>query len=202
MKVLIVKTSSLGDIIQAFPVLGYIRQRFPQAQIDWVVEQPFAELVQAHPYVNRTICIRTKQWRGSFLSRSHLQQMREFRQELRKEHYDIVFDLQSNIKSGLIVFQAKAQCKVGFGWKTAHEWPNALFTNRHYNPAAGINIRDDYLYVVQRHFDDLNAYEDPGTLLNISRNSKKPFQVFLMIPFSKIDRKLSFVPVRHGVTSR
>ena len=75
MRILIVKMSSLGDIIHAFPVLQYLKQCHPQCEIDWVVEQPFAELVQAHPLVNRIICIETKKWRSQLLKRATLQEI-------------------------------------------------------------------------------------------------------------------------------
>jgi heptosyltransferase-1 len=179
MKILIVKTSSLGDIIHAFPVLSYLHHRFPQAQIDWVVEQPFAELVQAHPYVHRAICVHTKQWRGALFSRSHLRQMHSFRQSLRQDDYDVAFDLQSNIKSGLIMLQTRAKVKVGYGWKTAHEWPNAFFTNHHFNPPSGLNIRDDILFLVQRYFEDCSSYEAPGVLLGISPDQEKKLETLL-----------------------
>lgn len=145
MKVLIVKTSALGDIIQTYPVIRYIKQHFPHAQIDWAVEERCAELVQKHPLIRKTVCINTKQWRK-------FNEIKKFRQVLRDEEYDVVFDLQGNIKSGIITSQARSKNKVGFGLAAVPEWPNLLFTNRRYNPPKNQNIREDYLHLVKSYF--------------------------------------------------
>lgn len=153
-KFLIVKTSSFGDIVQSFPAIEYLRKKFPEAQIDWVVEEPAAQLVQSHPGINRIIKIDTKKWRQAFLSLSVWREMEAFRKMLRQECYDCVFDLQSNVKSGIITLLARSSSKVGFGWDTVHEKANLFFTNIKYNPAKGVNIREDYFYVVRKFFEN------------------------------------------------
>lgn len=167
MKILIVKTSALGDIIHAFPVAAYLRQKFPDAQIDWVVEESFAELVQSHPAINTAICIKSRAWRQALLKKKSWQEMSNCRRQLRQNEYDVVFDLQGNIKSGCITAQVKSKHKVGFGFKTVPEWPNTLFTNRRFNPATGKNIRKDYLDLVCRYFDDA-AHSDHNPSLKIT----------------------------------
>ena len=156
MKILIVKTSSLGDIIHVFPVVAYLRNKFPHAQIDWVVEAPFAELVQSHPSINRVICIKSKAWRRAPFKRENRQEMLHCRKLLRETEYDVVFDFQGNVKSSLITAQAKSKHKVGFGFKSVPEWPNALFTNHRFNPYKGKNIREDYLYLVYSYFAEVS----------------------------------------------
>jgi len=156
---LIVKTSSLGDIIHAFPLLNYLKQKFPSAQVDWVVEKQFAELVRAHPLVNETLCIETKKWRKGWLKRDHLKEINAFRQLLQKNSYDAVFDLQGNVKSGLITSLAKSAHKIGFGKNSVPEWPNLLFTNCRFNPPTGQNIRQDYLFLAQSFFADTTPWD-------------------------------------------
>jgi heptosyltransferase-1 len=157
MKILIIKTSSLGDIIHTFPVVAYLRSKLPKAQIDWVVEAPFAELVQSHPSINRVICIKSKAWRRAPFKVENRIEIRQCRKLLREQEYDVVFDLQGNIKSSLILAQTKSAHKVGFGFKSAPEWPNCLFTNCRFNPPSGNNIRDDYLALVQSYFKEVKA---------------------------------------------
>ncbi|PJD95354.1 MAG: hypothetical protein CK425_08610 [Parachlamydia sp.] len=157
MKILIVKTSSLGDIIHTFPVVAYLKHRFPHALIDWVVEKPFAELVQAHPSIHRVLCVETKKWRRIFPLIKHLSEIRTLIAQLRQETYDVVFDLQGNAKSGLLTLAAKGIKKVGFGRKTVPEWPNLLATQVHINPEPGRNIREDYLAIVQAFFEDTHS---------------------------------------------
>jgi heptosyltransferase-1 len=67
MRVLIVKTSALGDIVHAFPAVAFIKATHPEATIDWVVEGSCAALVAAHPDVARTLQVDTKGWRKGFL---------------------------------------------------------------------------------------------------------------------------------------
>lgn len=159
MKILMIKTSALGDLIHVFQAVGYLRENYPEAQIDWVVEARFAALIQAHPHVDRVFTINSKKWRKNpWRSRKELRLMRE-------TYYDVAFDLQGNIKSSVVLMQTRAKKKVGFGWKTVAEWPNALFTNQKLNPPAGKNIREDYLSIVQQFFGDTKPYSfQPVTL--------------------------------------
>jgi heptosyltransferase-1 len=167
-KILVVKTSALGDIVHTYPVIDYLRKKFPHAQIDWVVEAPFAGLVQSHPAVNRVLTVATKQWRKKIFSRETFQSIGKFRKQLQNVHYDVVFDFQGNIKSGLIVSLANSPIKVGFGKQTVPEWPNLLFTNRHINPAISENIRHDYLSLAASFFNDAIPTENSHVILKIS----------------------------------
>jgi heptosyltransferase-1 len=171
-KCLIVKTSSLGDVIQTFPVVNYLSTRFPNIQIDWVVEDFCAELVQHHPAVAKAHIVRTRQWRRSWISHKTLNDIKSVRNALQEKKYDCIFDLQGNIKSGLITSLARGKHKVGFGWKTVPEWPNILFTGERFNPSAGKNIREDYLFLVQSFLQDNIPYVDSGTLLQLSREQQ------------------------------
>jgi heptosyltransferase-1 len=157
-KILIVKTSSLGDLIHTFGALDYLRYRFPDAQIDWVVENPFSELLKSHPQIDRVITIESKKWRHSLTKRKTWGDIGAFRKKLREVEYDLLFDLQGNTKSGLIVGAARAKEKIGFGFTTLFEWPNALFTNRKIDPVQGKNVRDENLAIVQGYFQDSNPY--------------------------------------------
>jgi len=150
MKILIVKTSALGDIIHAFPILDYLKMVQPDCQIDWVAEKGGATIVQAQPAVHHTYISDTKLWRKG----KNWKELRAFIRNLRQTNYDVLFDLQGNTKSGLITGFAKAKVKVGFGWNSVAERPNLLFTKRRFNPPAGHNIREDYLFLAQSYFDD------------------------------------------------
>lgn len=168
MKILVVKTSALGDIIHTFPTIAFLRQKFPAAQIDWVVEAPFAELVESHPLIDRVLLVETKQWRKG----RSLESFFAFRRNLRQTSYDIVFDFQGNLKSGLITAMAKAKQKAGFGWKTVPEKPNLLFTNWRTDPPKGKNIREDYLFLVQEFFQDHTSVCQPEIKLSISEKQQ------------------------------
>lgn len=148
-RALIVKASSLGDIIHCFPVAELLAER--GYTVDWVVERPFSELVQAHPLVDTVHIVDTKAWRRAPLSSASWQAIRTMRQRLRATRYDVVFDLQGNLKSGLITACCRADAKVGFAWGCVPEWPNILATRQRYTPKTGGNIRDDYLSIVRQY---------------------------------------------------
>lgn len=171
-KVLVVKTSSLGDIIQAFPVVSYIKKKVPSAQLDWAVEAPFSEIVERHPLVHRVLRLQTKQWRRSLSQLSSLKEIGSFLKQLRKERYDLLIDLQGNVKSGLVTYLAHAKKKVGFGWKSAPEWPNTLFTSTRFDPPRGRNIREDYLALAQGFFRETGSFANEGITLSLKQEEE------------------------------
>lgn len=172
MKILIVKTSALGDIVHTFPAIDFIKSKFPHAIIHWVVERPFASLVQAHPHVDHAICIDTKAWRKKIFNSSARREIAQAWRELRQENYDLIFDLQANMKSGLITSLAKGRTKVGYTLPGVSEWPNVLCTNRRIEVPKGISVREDYLYLVQSHFDSLAPFNASSVMLKLTPQEK------------------------------
>ncbi len=106
-KILLVKLSSLGDVVHALPVVQDIRAALPGAQIDWVVEKSFAAIVALHPGVHRVIPCEIRRWRKSPLSAVTRQQWNAFKADLRQTPYDAVIDLQGLTKSALVARLAR-----------------------------------------------------------------------------------------------
>jgi heptosyltransferase-1 len=173
-RILIVKTSSLGDIVQSFNVLDDLHRRFPSAAIDWAVEAPLSSIVAAHPLIHRAIPLNIKKrknlWSGL--------------KELRREKYDLVFDLQGNCKSGVITLLARGKVKVGYDIKSVREWPNILATHVRFNVPKKKNIRHFYLELIERYFQKPGSSEMEGVRFNIELAEKR-----------KISRILAEVPV-------
>ncbi len=172
MKVLLIKTSALGDIVQALPVVSYLKKRDPAVEIDWVLEKSHADLVQAHPDVDHILTIETKLWRQHLFEKPTWSTMADFRKDLQQKKYDVLFDLQGNIKSGLITCLARANDKVGFGRKSVAEWPNLLTTHQKFDPLPGKNIRTDYLDLVRNYFKDESKAEEQKIELKISSEQR------------------------------
>jgi heptosyltransferase-1 len=177
-KILIVKTSSLGDIIHAFPVVNFLKKEFPDSQIDWVVEKSFSEIVRAHPSIHRVIEVNTKGWRKGVFRKSTWQEMRSFKSSLTQEIYDVVIDLQGNTKSAWPTFLSRSAKKIGFGSKTVHEWPNLLVTNQRFNPPLNLNVREENLYLVQ-HFFQRYGDVDETVNLNLTLEQKQALELIL-----------------------
>ena len=113
-RILIVKPSSLGDVVHALPVLHGLRVRYPQARIDWLLAAPFVPLLEGHPELNEVIVFdRGRFGRVGRSPRVALEFVR-FLRELRRRRYDLVIDLQGLFRSGLIARAAGALVRLGF----------------------------------------------------------------------------------------
>ena len=108
MRLLIVKTTSMGDVVHALPALSDMRRAVPGLQVDWLVEQPFAAIVALHPGVDRVLTTSWRKWRHKLLQRATWTAMGELRRQLRAQPYDLVLDLQGLLKSALWARQAGA----------------------------------------------------------------------------------------------
>lgn len=192
MNILIVKTSSLGDIIHAFDAINYLKNQFPQSTIDFVVEKPFADLVLNHPSINRVIQVNTREWRKSFSKAFY--GIRSLRNDLRQKEYDVCFDLQCNMKSGFIVLQVRAKEKVGYGFKTAIEWPNCLFNRIRFNPSKDCNVRDENLYLVKEYFKSKEKIAVSDLKLTITTAEKETIESILRNPIISNKPKVLVCP--------
>ena len=106
-RVLIIKTSSLGDVIHNFPMVSDISLEFPKAKIDWVVEEAYVPLVKLHPSVDRIIPIALRRWRQAVFSRATWQEFSHSIREIKKHSYDLVLDSQGLIKSAVLAKLAR-----------------------------------------------------------------------------------------------
>jgi heptosyltransferase I len=136
MQILVVKLSSLGDVIQTMPVVQDILMVKPEAQIDWVVEEAFAPLVERVLGIRRVIPIAERRWRKSPRDAATRSEKATFIKHLQSEQYDAVIDFQGLIKSALVARQARITA-TGFRATYAngsdacsYEWPVRWMLNR------------------------------------------------------------------------
>lgn len=134
-RILLVKTSSLGDVVHNLPVAGDIRAAFPGAAIDWVVEEPLAAVPRLHPAVARVIPVALRRWRRSPLSGRTRAQFRAFARELRRERYDAVIDTQGLVKSAIIARLARGT-RHGLDFRSAREPLRVFYHSVHAVPWA------------------------------------------------------------------
>ena len=118
--ILLIKTSSLGDVVHNLPVVSDIRARFPRARIDWVVEESYRDIVGMHPGVHRVIPVALRRWRGNVLKLAHWREFGQFREALSGERYDCVIDSQGLIKSALLA-RAASGTRHGYAGASARE---------------------------------------------------------------------------------
>jgi len=120
MHILLLKTSSLGDVIHNLPVVSDLRRSFPDAGIDWCVEEHFADIPRLHPAVCEVIPIAIRRWRRQLGRTATWQELRDFRQRLRARTYDYILDTQGLVKSALVSRLANGR-RLGYAAEAARE---------------------------------------------------------------------------------
>lgn len=135
MRVLIVKTSSMGDVLHTLPALTDAMQAIPGIRFDWVVEEGFAQIPTWHEAVERVIPVAIRRWRKAWFSAPIKAERKAFRDTLQAVHYDAIIDAQGLVKSAALVTRLAHGVKHGMDWQTAREPLASLFyTRRHHIP--------------------------------------------------------------------
>ncbi|MCS3434147.1 lipopolysaccharide heptosyltransferase RfaC [Klebsiella sp. BIGb0407] len=129
MRVLIVKTSSMGDVLHSLPALTDAMQAVPGIRFDWVVEEGFAQIPSWHPAVDQVIPVAIRRWRKSWFSAENRADRKRFYQALRRQNYDCIIDAQGLVKSAALVTRKALGSKHGFDWHSAREPLASLFYN-------------------------------------------------------------------------
>ncbi|MGE6660548.1 lipopolysaccharide heptosyltransferase I [Stutzerimonas zhaodongensis] len=131
MRVLLVKTSSLGDVIHTLPALTDAQRAIPGIQFDWVVEEGFAEIPAWHPAVAQVIPVAIRRWRKHPLQTLRSGEWRRFKARLRETRYDLVIDAQGLLKSAWLTRYVKAPV-AGFDRDSIREPLASRFYDRCY----------------------------------------------------------------------
>lgn len=150
-RILIVRLSSIGDVIHTLPCLNALRSHFPEAYIAWIVEDFASDLLRDHPQLDEVFIIPKKKWRklspGTFY-----REFLPFIKQLRQRNFDISFDFQGLTKSSILAWLSGAKIRVGFAGKDGREL-SQLFNNKHIHPSAAAR------HVVKRNFALLRVLE-------------------------------------------
>lgn len=128
-RLLMIKTTSLGDVIHNLPVITDIHASLPDTQIDWVVEESFADIPRLHPGVNRVIPVAIRRWRKHLLQAATWREISTLRQALKQTAYDHIIDTQGLFKSAILGTQAQGLYH-GQNAASAREPLAALFYQR------------------------------------------------------------------------
>jgi lipopolysaccharide heptosyltransferase I len=127
-RILLIKPSSLGDIVHALPILAGLRRAWPQTHIAWLVASPFVPLLTGHPLLNEVIPFDRRHYGRMLRSPRALLDFLRFVRQLRRQRFDLVIDLQGLFRSGLLAFACGAPRRVGFA--AARELAWVFYTQR------------------------------------------------------------------------
>lgn len=182
MRVLIIKMSSMGDVIHTLPALTDARKAIPGITFDWVVEESFKEIPAWHPNVKNVFPIRLRSWRKNLFKKNTFQEWRQFKNKLREQHYDLVIDAQGLWKSAFVSCFAKGK-RAGLNFKSAREPYAAFFYSKKYAVAkdqhAISRVRE--LFAKALNYPVPINVPDYGVAKNLlsKEKSEKDYLVFL-----------------------
>ncbi len=128
MKILIIKPSSLGDVIHALPFLKAVKDTFPESTIDWIISSGLEGLLEGNPLINELIVINKDSWKRPKNIRRTSRELINLRRRLSSRGYDLVIDLQGLLRSGVISRFATSSLKIGFA--DAREGSRYLYDRR------------------------------------------------------------------------
>jgi len=147
---LMVRLSSIGDIVHALPAAAALAETYPQAQVDWVVEKRHAMLLDGNPHLHQVVTLDTLGWRRLLTSSATWREIRGGVSDLRRTFYDAAFDFQGLWKSAVVAWLSRSRERIGFARRWMRE-PGAgvLYTQR-VAPREGVHVVQENLALVER----------------------------------------------------
>lgn len=159
MKVLIVKTSSMGDVLHTLPALTDAMRAIPTIRFDWVVEENFAQIPSWHPAVDRVLPVAIRRWRKHWFGSQQREERLRFKQALQSREYDVVIDAQGLIKSAALVTRLAKGVKHGQDSRSARE----PFASWWYDKRHEINKQQHAVERTRELFAKSLGYQKPQT---------------------------------------
>ncbi len=159
MHVLIIKTSSLGDVIHTLPAVTDACAAIPDIQFDWVVEEAFAPIPGWHSAIDQVIPVALRRWRKSPVSAQTRQQWAAFKQRIKAVKYDLVIDAQGLLKSAALARMANGT-RHGFNRRSAREGLASIS----YDQGHQINKKQHAIDRLRQLFAEVLDYTVPDGL--------------------------------------
>lgn len=145
--ILIIKPSSLGDIVMALPALSALRRNFPDARISWLVRPEFASLLEGHPHLNDIILFDRKFFGKAWYSRHALGAILRLIMKLHRSRFDLVVDLQGLFRTACLGWLSG--CKNRFGMANAREFAPVFYTHKTEQDKDNPHVVDYYLRIIR-----------------------------------------------------
>ncbi|ORM68166.1 lipopolysaccharide heptosyltransferase RfaC [Pantoea rwandensis] len=158
MHVLIVKTSSMGDVLHTLPALTDAMQAIPDIRFDWVVEENFAQIPSWHPAVDKVLPVAIRRWRKHWFGSQQREERVLFKRDLQSRDYDVVIDAQGLIKSAALVTRLAKGVKHGQDSRSARE----PFASWWYDKRHEINKQQHAVERTRELFAKSLGYEQPA----------------------------------------
>lgn len=186
MRVLLIKTSSMGDIIHTLPALTDAGRALPGIKFDWVIEEAFSEIPRWHPLVDRIIPAPIRRFRKGIFSQATRAGWRALRKELQDQDYDLILDAQGLIKSAFLTFFTKG-IRAGLDWGSARESLASLA----YQRQCTVNFHQHAIVRMRSLFSQALGYRLPDTAPDFNLDSSV---------FKQADKQEKYLVFLHGTT--
>lgn len=189
----------MGDIIHCLPIIADILTHYPTANIDWLVEEGFAEIVSLHPKIRSVFPVAIRRWRKHLFSRLSWQQFSAFRRQLKKQEYDVILDAQSLVKSALLATLANG-IRHGQNYRCTREPLAALFYHRTYMVTRQQHALEQNRALAARVFgyDYPTSAPDYG-LSHLQGTAEIPLPKSFVIAFHATSRDSKLWPNSHWI---
>ena len=147
---LVIRLSSIGDIVHALPAVAALGDAFPGAKIDWLIEQRHAPLLNGNPYVHRVLKLDTASWRKELFSAATLEQIAGTGKALREDAFDAAIDFQGLLKSAFLARLSRSRLRLGFSEYWLREPLAGIFYSDHVSPHGRRHVIEMNLSLVER----------------------------------------------------
>lgn len=188
MHVLLVKTSSMGDVLHSLPALTDAQQALPDIQFDWVVEEGFAQIPTWHSAVNQVIPVAIRRWRKNWFSAPIRAERAVFRGQLQATRYDAIIDAQGLLKSALLVTRLAHGIKHGYDRHSIREPIASLFYDRRYR----ISKQQHAVERIRQLFADSLGYVRP--------NNQGEYAIAQHFLHTSVEKQRDYVVFLHSTT--
>lgn len=189
-KILIIKPSSLGDVVHSLPFLNVIRTCFPKAEIHWVIAKGLEGLLEGHPMVNKLWIINKDAWKKIKNVKGTINELKGLFKELKKEKFDLVVDLQGLLRSGVLTAATGAPVRIGFA--EAREGSKLFYTHK-VEGGRDIHAVDRYLKIADFLGCDITDIRFPFPLhfkSSIITNYSLPEDYAVIVPGARWKTKV------------
>ena len=146
---LVIRLSSIGDIVHTLPAVAALGRAHPQAEIHWAVEERFSELLAGNPYVSRVIKLDTLGWRKTPTAGSTMAEIMQGYEALREYPYDAAIDFQGLMKSAIFARLSYSRKRIGLAWASLREPLAALLYTQRVSPKDCAHIIEINLSLVE-----------------------------------------------------
>lgn len=166
--ILLIRPSALGDVCRTVPVVAALRARYPNARIEWMVQQGFEDAVRHHPAVSAVVPFNRRAL-GKQILRGDLKETRSFLGSLRAANYDLVIDAQGLARSAVFMWSTRAAVRIGYRQAQEGAW---LAANRRVDAPRNLHTVDRMLCLAAAAGadiarPDMRLYTDPDALSQV-----------------------------------